>query len=147
MTPMLILLLIAMAVWACAFDAAAQVSSAMDKGPFDPGLIVTYGWVVLISLLGGFVSFYRRVKAGQARWVNLSEFIGELFTSALAGLLTFWLCRSTGVSDWWMAALVGISGHMGSRAIFLAEKWLESYVQRWVGADACQVHSSSGDRK
>lgn len=131
--PTLLAIVVAVAVALAAFSVWAQAAALADKGPFDPSLFVTYGWVVLISMLGGFASFYRKVKSGQARWFNFAEFVGELITSALAGLITFLMCRWAGVNDWLMAALVGIAGHMGSRALFLLEKCFERWAERTFG--------------
>lgn len=125
----MLLIVVALALGLAAFDVLAQVSRSSASGPFDIGLLLTYGWVVAISMLGGIASFRAKVKAGQARWVNLGEFFGELTTSALAGLITYWLCRYAGLNEWLAAAFVAIAGHMGTRAIFMLERVLE----RWFG--------------
>lgn len=132
MTPyLLVLLVLCMAVGLTAFDAWAQVVRTSDNGPFDAALIVTYGWVVGVSLAGGIASFYGKVKQGHARWVNLGELVGELVTSAIAGLITYWLCRASGVGEWWAAAFVAVAGHMGTRAMFLGERVLERWAARF----------------
>jgi hypothetical protein len=113
-----------------AFDVLA---ASGDRGPFDPALFATYGWVLGIAMLGGAAQFYRKVKAGQARAFNLAELIGELVTSAIAGLITFWLCRWAGVNDWAMCAMSAIAGHMGSRALFLLEQVFERWLNRTFG--------------
>lgn len=96
-----------------------------EKDPTTYSLI-TYAWVFILSAWGGAVNFLRKTKAGQARPFNFMELIGELMTSAFAGVLTFWLCQAAEINNLITAALVGISGHMGSRAIFHFEKWAES---------------------
>ena len=96
----------------------------MGKDPTNYGLI-TYAWVFALSITGGIVNFSRKLKDGNVRIFNLVEFIGELFTSAFAGVITFWLCEAAEINPLISAALVGISGHAGSRAIFALEKWLE----------------------
>lgn len=121
---MLCLLVLPLIAW-------AQATSA---SPFDPALLFTYLWVVGISAMGGLASFYRKVKSGHTRWANLAELVGELVISASAGLITYWLTRWAGVNDWAAAAMVGISGHMGSRAFFLFEKVFEQWVERVFGA-------------
>lgn len=93
-----------------------------EKDPTTYSLI-TYGWVLLLSAWGGAVSFWRKIKSGKARPFNIMEFVGELFTSAFAGVLTFWLCQAANIDGLVTAALVGISGHMGSRAIAQVELW------------------------
>lgn len=95
-----------------------------EKDPFNYG-VVTYLWVFALSMLGGAVSFARKLRDGVARAFNFSEFVGELVTSGFAGLLTFWLCEAADINKLVSAVLIGISGHMGSRAIFRVEKWAE----------------------
>jgi len=104
----------------------------MVEPPKDPfGYeVATYLWVFFVSMLGGFVSFMKKVKDGAARAFNFSEFIGEIVTSAFAGILTFWLCEAANFSPLITAALVGVSGHMGSRAIFMLEKKFESKIDK-----------------
>lgn len=130
----LLIILVALALGLAAFEALAQAGRSGNGGPFDLALLGTYAWVLLVSLLGGFASFYQKVCAGHARWFNLGELAGELATSAIAGLITYWLARSGGVNEWMTAALIGIAGHMGSRAMFMLEKLLERWANRMVGA-------------
>lgn len=95
-----------------------------EKDPTSYSLI-TYFWVTFLSAVGGFVNFYHRVQRGLASPFSFTELIGELITSGFAGLLTFWLCEWSGVSTLLTPVLVGISGHMGARAIFQMERWAE----------------------
>lgn len=94
-----------------------------EKSP-ETYSFITYGWVFALAILGGVVSFMRKLQAGNTRIFNLVEFIGEIVTSAFAGVITFWMCEHSGLSPLVTAAFVGISGHMGSRALFMAEGWL-----------------------
>ena len=90
------------------------ISKAVSVGK-DPTTYawLTYLWVFGLSSWGGFVSFMRKRRQGQARPFNVAEFVGEIATSAFAGVVTFYL------------AMVAISGHMGGRAVFLMETWME----------------------
>lgn len=97
----------------------------IEKDPTSYSLL-TYSWVFLLAILGGVVSFYRKLQAGQTKIFNIVEFLGELSTSAFAGVITFWLCENAGISPLMTAAMVGVSGHMGSRAIYFFEKWLKA---------------------
>jgi len=87
--------------------------------------LITYGWVTLLAAWGGVVSFLSKVKAGAARPFNLVEFVGEVSTSAFSGLLTFWGCEAADFKPLWTAVLVGISGHMGTRALYEIELWAQ----------------------
>ena len=108
-----------------ASDASAQGARTGVSIPDLPTLL-TYLWVAAWGAAGGLVSFYRKVKTGTARWVNIHELIGELATSAFVGVITGLLCEAAGVSAALTFALIGLTGHMGGRAIF----WLENAAQR-----------------
>ena len=96
-----------------------------DKDPSTYGLI-TYLWVTGLAAWGGLINFYRKVKSGETRAFNVVELIGEIATSAFAGLITFWLCEAAQLDPLVTAALVGISGHMGSRALYQFERWAQA---------------------
>lgn len=96
-----------------------------EKDPTSYSLI-TYGWVFMLAIAGGVVNFMRKLQQGHARVFNLVEFIGEVVTSAFAGVITFWLCEHAQISGLVTAALVGVSGHMGSRALFTIEEYLKA---------------------
>lgn len=97
----------------------------MEKDPTSYSLL-TYAWVFLLSILGGVVNFMRKLHEGHVRAFNIIEFIGELVTSAFAGIITFWLCEHAQFAPLITAALVGVSGHAGSRAIFMLEEFLKA---------------------
>lgn len=87
-----------------------------------------YGLMLGTALLGGLVSWAAKVRDGSVSAFNLMHLIGELCTSAFAGLICFWICESFGLAPLMTASLVGISGHMGTRAIsafedFAQRKW------------------------
>lgn len=96
-----------------------------EKDPTTYSLL-TYAWVLALASWGGVVNFLRKRKSGDVRPFNVVELIGEIVTSAFAGMVTFWLCEAAGIGGLITAALVGISGHMGSRAIFAFERWAEN---------------------
>jgi NhaP-type Na+/H+ and K+/H+ antiporter len=123
--------------------AAADAAREAAKDPLSYPLL-TYLWVFLLSAAGGFVSFMRKVQLGVSRWCNLMEFLGELVTAAFVGVLTFWLCEAAGMSPLLTAALVGVTSHMGTRAIFLIEKMAQRSVERRLGI---QMSDESGGKE
>jgi len=96
-----------------------------EKDPTTYSLL-TYAWVTVLSSWGGLVNWLRRRREEGARKFSFIELIGELVTSAFAGIITFWLCEAADIAPLISAALVGISGHMGSRAIYQMEHWAEA---------------------
>ena len=105
-------------------DPVITAASEASKDPTTYGLL-TYLWVFGLSSWGGFVSFMRKRKQGVARPFNIAEFFGEIATSAFAGVLTFYLAESAGLPQLMTAAMGAVSGHMGGRAVFLIERWME----------------------
>lgn len=75
------------------------------------------------------MSFLRRVSSGDSRPHNFMEFIGEMVTSAFAGVITFYLCQASEINGLWTAVMVAISGHMGTRALYM----LEAIAQKKLG--------------
>jgi len=102
-----------------------QTTVNVTKDPTTYSML-TYLWVFGLSILGGLVSFLRKVKEGHSRVYNVAELIGEIITAAFAGVITFWLCEWSAFDPLVTAAFVGISGHMGSRAIFMFENMLSN---------------------
>lgn len=96
----------------------------MDKDPLDYSLR-QYGLVLLFALLGGLVSWVSKVRAGKLRAFQMLHLVGELATSALAGLLMFYFCEWLGLPKLLTICLVGVFGHMGTRGIALFEQWAE----------------------
>ena len=97
-----------------------------EKTPFFTTIadLLTYAWVFGLAMLGGAASFVRRVRSGESKYSNIVELIGELVVSAFAGLVTFFLCQSAAFDEMLTAAFIAISGHMGTRIIFIFEAYL-----------------------
>ena len=81
-----------------------------------------YGVILGIALLGGFASWYSRVRRGEADMLNISSLIGELAISAFAGLIAFWICESLELSPLITAAVAGMAGHAGGNGIWAFRK-------------------------
>ena len=109
-----------------------------EKTPFFTTIadLLTYAWVFGLAMLGGAASFVRRVRNGEAKYSNIIELIGELVVSAFAGLVTFFLCRSAAFDEMLTAAFIAISGHMGTRIIFIFEAYL---VKRFGLDNECEL--------
>lgn len=108
---------------------AASAQAARIKDPMNYTL-AQYGFILAISLLGGVASWYGKVKKGELAASSLMSLVGELTTSALAGLLTFYLCESMDINALVTAATVGVAGHMGAKVITLAEGFVQRYIEK-----------------
>lgn len=87
-----------------------------------------YAFILGISLVGGLVNFYRRVRSGDLQTPGVSALIGELATSAFAGLLCFWICEYFALAPLLTAACAGLAGHAGGNGIV----WAETVSRRWI---------------
>ncbi len=102
--------------------ASPFAARAAEKDPLDYSL-GQYGAMLAIALLGGLVSWIGKVRRGDIAAWNVMQLVGELATSAFAGLLCFWICEAVDTPSLVTISLVGISGHMGTRAIVIFERW------------------------
>ena len=97
------------------------------------------GWLILVlwllALGSMIVLFVGRVMHGAEPPLGVFLGVAVLFFLTkgfvilppnIAGVLTFWLAESAEINPLITAALVGVSGHMGSRAIYLLEAWAEA---------------------
>lgn len=79
-----------------------------------------------MSLAGGFINWYSRVRAGNIASFNLIELIGELFTSGAVGIGVFMALESWDQPLGICAALAGVGGHMSTRLLFAVGRVIES---------------------
>jgi len=85
--------------------------------------LLTYLWVIFLSCFGGVVRYLRATNAINK--FSLFQFLKEIVISGFVGLVTFFLCESAHIDQTLSAAFIAISGHMGSRAIFLFEDFFK----------------------
>lgn len=98
-----------------------QGGNSILKALFDVGF--GYIWFALLALWGGTVSYISRVRRNNAPF-SFVELIGEWTISAFAGVMTALICQELEFSLILTAALAGISGHMGGRAIYMLEQFV-----------------------
>lgn len=83
--------------------------------------LVTYLWVMLLSVWGGITHNIRKLRAGVIKRFSVSELIGDLFISAFIGVLTFYLCEWAGLDKLISAVFIAITAHMGTKGISIFE--------------------------
>lgn len=74
--------------------------------------LVTYAWVLVISLWGGMVSFFDKKVAFS--WARL---FAHLSSSSFAGMMTFMLCDYANVPGPLTGVFCGVAAHMGTPAL------------------------------
>lgn len=101
-----------------------------EKDPATYALI-TYGWVILLSILAGLASTIRKIRQGQMTF-SLFGVIGEMCISAFVGIVTFFFCESLKLEPVLSAGIIGVCSHMGSRSIVLIEQIVNILVKKWI---------------
>lgn len=91
---------------------------------------LTYLWVLGLATWGGVAGYIRKARRGAVVRFSVAELLGEIVISAFVGLITFYLCDASQIDPRLTAVMVAISGHMGSRAIFLFETRATRFVDR-----------------
>ena len=110
----------------------AMAQQVLPKSPLSYSLR-EYGLILAIAMLGGFVRWYNAVRRGESAAYDLRTLVGELFTSAFIGILTFWACEAMNVQPLITAALAGMAGHAGVSGLLWAERVLKRFFERRYG--------------
>lgn len=110
----------------------AMAQQVLPKSPLSYSLR-EYGLILAIAMLGGFVRWYNAVRRGESAAYDLRTLVGELFTSAFIGILTFWACEAIGVQPLVTAALAGMAGHAGVSGLLWAERVLKRFFEHKYG--------------
>lgn len=81
-------------------------------------------WVFAISIFGGTASYLGKIRQNKEEWkfINLAM---DIIISCFVGLITYYLCLYQEIHGAMQGAIVGISAHMGTRAIVILENRLE----------------------
>lgn len=87
---------------------------------------LTFLWVIGLASWGGVVSYLYRVEKNKLVF-SIFRLSAEMTTAAFVGVITYLLCSAAHISPETTAAFVGLSGHMGTRALFILEKKYEAY--------------------
>mgnify|MGYP003622703045 CR=1 FL=1 len=110
----------------------ACATTFAQEGPKDPLAypLKTYGLMLLMAIFGGFVSWYGKVVRQELPVASLFHLIGELATSAFAGMMMFFLCEWAGSPTLLTVALVSMSGHMGAKLLGWVEERLKKFLEK-----------------
>lgn len=83
-----------------------------SREPFVNSGLVTYAWVIGVSIWGGIVSYFDKKEA-----FNAMRLMAHLSSSSFAGLMTFFACQYGKVPGPLTGVLCGVAAHMGTPAL------------------------------
>ena len=82
--------------------------------------VIPFLLAIALSALGGIVRYMNRIdKHGLA--FSFFRLAIEILTSGFVGIISFMLCDAAGFGWSTTAAIVAISGHRGTQALFMIE--------------------------
>lgn len=94
-----------------------------DKDQLYAGLIM-----LVVSLWGGIVGYYRRVQQGMVHtWFR---FFGELSSSVLAGMCLGTMGMAADLHPYINLGLAAIGGHLGTAFFDMAESGVKAFFER-----------------
>jgi len=90
-------------------------------------------WVTVLSILGAITNYIRKVKAGKVERFSISELVGDIAISFFLGVVTFLICKGSGLDEYLTAGLVGLVSHMGTRGIIMIEDFIPKMITKYLG--------------
>lgn len=107
---------------------------------------IPFLFAVALSCLGGIVNYLNRIDKTGATFSFVRLMI-EITTSGFVGIVSFMLCDAADFGWSYTAAIVAISGHMGTRALFLFENMAMLPLLRRYGYGAADSEAKTGRKK
>lgn len=74
-------------------------------------------WVYWFSALAAVVGLLEEIRPEDSARVKIQKGIARIFSSMMAGLLTYQFLHAAGVPSVWHIPLTGIGAHMGTEAL------------------------------
>ncbi len=92
--------------------------------------LITWLWVIGMSILGGTVRTLTNLKMGMMPSDMLRRWVVDAIISIFIGMVTFFLCQWAIFPQMLTIALVSLSAHMGTGAIVMLEEKAYQYFKR-----------------
>ncbi len=104
-----------------------NIQEPMQCIPGSPLDFVRETWhFFALATWGGIANYTARVKSGSIHHFSVFELAGDIVISGFVGTLAYVACREFGMTEWITAATVGIAGHLGSRTVFIIERFVRA---------------------
>lgn len=91
--------------------------------------------LLFIAIFGAITKYVSRMKKDPNMRFSLSGFLGECFVACFSGLMMALICSELALSFYMAAALCGLAGYIGGRALELAEEKLvasfDKTIDKW----------------
>lgn len=126
----------------CALQATGVFAAVIEHDPLNRPLR-DWGFVLGMALLGGFASWYKKVKRGELAASSLFSLVGEFAVAALAGLVCYFICDWLNLPLGVTGAFTGLAGHAGAKGITVAEILLQRSIEKRFNITAADMNRDS----
>lgn len=86
-------------------------------------------WFVVIGGLSGMANYFSGIRQNKFKFAFV-DFAMDVFISAFVSIITGLTCLSFDLSIQLSLAIAGVVGHMGTRALILAEHYFRNRVDK-----------------
>jgi hypothetical protein len=84
--------------------------------------ILTILWISALSTLGASVGYINRI----------SELIGEVVISFFLAIVTYFLCKGSGVNEILIVGVVGVVSHLGTKGLSMLEQVIPKAICKYL---------------
>jgi hypothetical protein len=107
---------------------------------------LAYLVVTGISLFGGVSGYLRKIQRGLTKKFSVFELITEAFISVFVGFSAFYLCELNEMDSNATRAIVLITSHFSTKAIYILEFLMDRQAERIGIKPTKPIKSTKGDK-
>lgn len=96
--------------------------------------LITYVWVVGLSLLSSVAGYLSRINSGKPVNRPAMQLLQDVCYCELAGLSSYFMAQTAELSEMQAILVVALGSHMGARLIFLMQNMLTRQLRTGIEA-------------
>lgn len=100
------------------------------KDPSNYSFLAAYTGILGISLFGGIAGYLRKLQRGLTKKFSFFELMSEAFISVFVGFSAFYLCELNNMDSNATRAVVLITSHFSTKAIYILEFLMDKQAER-----------------
>lgn len=97
--------------------------------------LLTILWISALSTLGATVGYMKKIKSGAVERFRISELVGEIVISFFLAIVTYFLCKGSGLDEYLTVGLVGVVSHLGTKGLSMLETFIPKLICKYFKLD------------
>jgi hypothetical protein len=94
--------------------------------------ILTILWISALSTLGATAGYIKKIKSGTIERFRISELVGEIVISFFLGVVTYFLCKGSGINEFLTVGFVCVVSHLGTKGLTMIEQVIPKVVCKYL---------------